>query len=418
MKDKYRFSRLMHIIEAALEYFISIAVGTVYLAKITTYMGISDALTGILSAFVSLGCGFQMVAIFLSYKKPVKGWVTLWHIVSQILFSCVYFVPLLDIGKAEKAALFVAVLLISQVIHNIINSPKINWFMSLVEDGKRGRFTANKEIVSLLGGVVFSYALGAVMDHYEARGDMRTAFAICGVGLVCLMLLHTVTLVLSKEKPDEAGPIPVKDSLRALVKNKTLFKIALVSVFWNIANYATVSFTGTYQAKELAFSATFSSVIIMAGSLVRAVFSRPMGRFADRTSFCRMLTVCFAIEAVAFGINIFTVPSNGRVFYFAYYILHSIGMAGINSSVINLIYDYVDHSQRTGALAVQQTLAGFSGFFAVLFISPLVEWIQDSKITAFGAPVYAQQIMSAISCVFVILIMIYINRVIKKLRKV
>ena len=34
LKDPYKSSRLLYIIEAALEYFIAIAVGTVYLAKI------------------------------------------------------------------------------------------------------------------------------------------------------------------------------------------------------------------------------------------------------------------------------------------------------------------------------------------------------------------------------------------------
>ena len=71
-KDGYEFSRILYIIEAALEYFVSIAVSTIYLAKLTEYIGFSDSLTGILSSFVSLGCGFQMIAIFLANKKPYQ----------------------------------------------------------------------------------------------------------------------------------------------------------------------------------------------------------------------------------------------------------------------------------------------------------------------------------------------------------
>ncbi len=418
MKDQYRFSRLMYIIEAALEYFISMAVGTVYLAKITTYIGLSDGLTGILSAFVSLGCGFQLFAIFLVHKRPVKRWVTAGHIVSQLLFAGIYFVPLLDLTQMQRTVLFVCILLGAHIIHNIIHSPKINWFMSLVDNDKRGRFTANKEIVSLVGGVAFSYGLGAVMDYFEAKGDLRTAFTVCGIGLVVLMVLHSLTLIFSKEKTLEVKPVPVRENLRSLIRNKTLFKIILVSVLWNIANYATVSFTGTYQAKELAFSATLSSVILMVGSLVRAVSSRPMGWYADKTSFRRMLSLCFIIEAFAFGVNIFTAPGNGAWMYLIYYILHSIGMAGINSAIINFIYDYVEYDRRTGALALQQTCAGFSGFFAVLLISPLVEWIQKNPITVAGQAVYAQQLLSVFSCVCTVGIMIYLHSVIQKLKKV
>ncbi len=418
MKDQYKFSRLMNIIEAALEYFVSIAVGTVYLARITAYIGMSDALTGILSAFVSLGCSFQLFAIFIAHKRPVKKWVTAGHIVSQILFACIYFVPLLDMSKTERTVIFILVFLAAYIIHNVIFSPKINWHMSVVDDNKRGIFTANKEMVSLLSGMAFSYGLGAVMDCFEEKGDIRTAFAVCGVGLVVLMVLHSLTLLLSKEKPaEDVKKVNFKDNLKELARNKTLFKIILVPVLWNIANYATISFTGTYQAKELAFTATFSSVIIMAGSLVRACVSRPMGKIADKTSFCNMLILCFSIEAAAFAVNIFTAPSNGKWVYFIYYILHSIGMAGVNSATINLIYDYVDHDKRTSALAIQQTCAGLSGFFAVLLLSPVVEMIQEKGLSLFGKPIYAQQIMSLFSCIFTAAIIIYLVTVIKKLKR-
>lgn len=88
-KDGYGFSRLLYIIEAALEYFVSLAVSSVYLAKLTGYLGFSDTLTGILSSFVSLGCGFQIIAIFLANKRPVKRWVTLLHCISQVMFALI-----------------------------------------------------------------------------------------------------------------------------------------------------------------------------------------------------------------------------------------------------------------------------------------------------------------------------------------
>ncbi len=412
-KDEYKFSRLMYIIEAALEYFISIAVGTVYLARITTYIGMSDALTGILSSFVSLGCGFQLIAIFLVNKRPVKRWVTAGHIVSQILFGLLYFIPLMGLSAMWRTVLFVGILLVAQIVHNMINSPKINWFMSLVDDKKRGRFTANKEIISLLGGAAFSYGLGFVMDYFEEQGDMRTAFIVLGIGLLVLMALHTCTLVFSKEKHEGIKPVKVKDNLKNLMKNKTLFKLILVSVLWNIASYSTMSFTGTYQAKELAFTASFSSIIIIVGSLIRAAVSRPFGHYADKTSFRRMLSICFIIEAVAFAINIFVAPSNGHWLFFIFYVLYCIGMAGINSSVINFIFDYVEVDQRTSALALQQTCAGFSGFLITLILSPFVALIQAND------PVlYAQQIMSIISCVVALLLVLYVNTVIRKLKRV
>lgn len=416
--DSYKTSRILYIIEAALEYFVSIAVGTVYLAKIATYIGISDALTGILTSFVSLGCAFQIVAIFLSKYKPVKRWVTLLHIVSQTMFALLYIVPLTPLSRTVKTVVFILLLLLAHIVHNVINAPKINWFMSLVEDKKRGKFTANKEIVSLVGGMVISYLLGLLIDYYSGTGEIRTAFILTGVGLFALMILHSLTLIFSKEKPSETQSVKFpKTELKELLQNKNIFKLILVSALWNIANYATVSFSGTYQTKELGFSTTFASVIVIVGSFARVCFSKPFGRFADKHSFANMLCICFAVEAVAFGINTFTLPTNGKAVYFIYYVFYCIGQAGINSSLINLIFDYVKEEQRTSALALNQTIYGLSGFLITLALSPILAVIQRNGNSVFGIPLYAQQLFSLFSAVVSLGLIAYILFVVKKIKR-
>ena len=146
-----------------------------------------------------------------------------------------------------------------------------------------------------------------------------------------------------------------------LLKNKTLFKIIMVFVIWNIANYSTTAFSGAYQVGALGFTTTFASIIVIASSIARVIFSKPIGRYADKHSFCKMLYICFGIEAVAFATAMFITPSNGSVVYIIYYVLYCIGCAGINSSIINLIYDYVDYDKRISALALVNTASGFAG---------------------------------------------------------
>ena len=161
---------------------------------------------------------------------------------------------------------------------------------------------------------------------------------------------------------------------------------------------------------------TFVSVLSALYANCRSLFSRPMGKFADKYSFAKMLTVCFVIKAAAFAVNTFTVPSNGYVFYTIYYMLTAIAMAGINSAVINLIYDYVDQERRMSALALNNTFGGFAGFFTTLAISPLVEFIQNNNNTFLGMHVYAQQVVSAISFVLVLFVLLYLHTVVAKLQ--
>ena len=93
-------------------------------------------------------------------------------------------------------------------------------------------------------------------------------------------------------------------------------------------------------------------------------------------------------------------------------------MAGVNSSIINLIYDYVNKEERMCALALQQTFGGLAGFFITLALSPVITYIQANGNTIFGMTVYAQQIFSLISCVMTIALLVYMNTVVRKLDRV
>jgi Na+/melibiose symporter-like transporter len=92
-------------------------------------------------------------------------------------------------------------------------------------------------------------------------------------------------------------------------------------------------------------------------------------------------------------------------------------MAGINSSVVNLIYDYIEPQQRTAALALKSALAGAAGFLTTLAVSPLVKYIQESETLFLGLKVYAQQITSSIAFMLMIILLVYMNTIIRNLKK-
>lgn len=419
--DKYRFDRILYIIQAAVEYFIATLAGGAYLAKATESVGMPDDITAILTSLVSLGVGFQLVALFIPRRKTVKRWVTPCMLIYQLLFTFIYAVPLIKIPSESKMLVMFSVLLIGHIIQNMVYSPKINWLMGLVDERKRGSFTAVKEIVSLTSGMLYTFIIGVIMDHFEAKGDMNGAFTACGIILFSLTVIHTLILVFTREKPIELennSKVSVKTQIKEVITDKNLWRVLPISIIWSIATYSATPFYGTYQNKELGFTMTFVSVLAAVSSLCRALLSVPFGRFADKHSFTKMLNICFFIASGAFFINIFTVPENGKIFYSAYSVLHAVSLAGINSSAINLIYDATPRSRRTGALAIRGALAGFIGFFSTLAVRPLVRYIQDSGNQLFGMNVYAQQVVSLIAFVLVALAIVYLNTAMKKFKKV
>jgi len=410
-QDEYRLSRICYIIEAALEYFISIMVTGAYLARITSALGFSDSLTGILSSFVSLGCVFQLGSIGLfrnvrRVKRPIIGC----HIINQLLFAFVYLTPVLPMSPGAKSVVFLFCFCGAIILSNLIIPPKVNWLMGLINDRARGIFTARKEIVSLLGGMAFTYLIGSAVDLLEAAGYRHLTFILGGAAIFALMLLHTISLLPVREKQSESAS--AGGSVRQLLKNRMYVLIVPVLLMWNIASCCATPFYGAYQIKELGFSMTFISLLSIAYSLVRVAASTLLGRYADRTSFSRMVLLCFCIAAAGFFVNIFTVPENGRIFYTIYYCLYAVSMAGINSALTNLVYDCVHGDSRRSALAISSALSGACGFGATCAMGPVVARIQSNGNSLLGIHLYPAQFVSAIAFSIVTLLIVYLRLIV------
>ncbi|MBQ8637330.1 MAG: MFS transporter [Clostridia bacterium] len=421
-RDKYKSSRIAYIWEAAFEYFISLIIAGAFLAKLLTKTGISDQLTGIITSFVSLAYVSQFFAvIFIRPTKPVKKWVTLLTFIKSILFVGLYMVPMLDIPQGVKTVLVVVFILGGQLIANVAVPFKTNWLMSLIDLRRRGDFTAKKEIVSLLGGMAFSYIMGAVSDHYTQIGNDAMAFVICQITVIVLGILHVLMLIVARE-PEESRLAQEKTSLIQMLKgtfgNKTIRRIIYVNMLWSGFTYFSFSYFGVYQIKELGFSLTYVSVITIVSSFARVIVSRPLGRLADRTSWAGMMTLCFGIAAVAYLVAGFTVPSNGKWFYMIYSILYYISMAGINGGLINIVFDYADEKSRTAVLGIKTAIGGLCGFFSTIVGGWLLDLVQKNGNSLFGITVYAQQVLSFITFIGLILTIIYMRKVVHKLKKI
>ena len=408
-------SQICYILEAGLEYLISILVAGAYLAKLTESLGMSDQVTGIMSSIISLGHLFQLGSLLMRPKR-VKKLVVGLSIANQLLFMLLYVIPLGNGGNSFRSVLFVVVILAAYLLYNLAHPKKINWFMSLIDDSVRGRFTSVKEIISLIMGVAFTFAMGAVVDFYEARGDLKTAFVICGITIAALMVLHTLTMLFSVEKPQEVIPGKRK-AFKSMLRDKNILKISAMFALWYMTTYASAPFLGSYQNKELGFSMTFISLIGLIGSGVRIAFSFFWGSVADKRSFKTMLTWCLAVAALGYFINIFTVPSNGSVFFIAYSACHAIAQAGINSALINLVYDYVDQSHRADAIAITQTVSGVIGFVMTLAVGVLVDFVQKNGNSFLGMSVYAQQVTAVISFVMNLVVILYLVTQIQSKRR-
>ena len=373
-----KLGRLMYHFEAALEYFISILVAGSFLATITKELGISDALTGILSAIISLGCLFQLLSLFI-HKKRMKGFVITMSVINQLLFMLLYIIPIFGFSANAKTAIFVVAIISAYIIYNMAHPKKITWLMSLVDEHHRGSFTATKEIISLLSGMAFTYLMGALIDHFKALCKIRTAFVLSAIVIFVIMVLHTLTMAFTVEK-DENAPQKTNffKSLSVIFKNKNIVKVTVVFCLSYFSLYCSTPFFGTYQINELGFSLTFVSIITMLGSLVRAFFSRALGRFGDRHSFVSLTLVCLVVWGISGVITALATPQNGKILFTLYYIIHGVASVGFGSMFFNLVFEYAEPEHTSDSLAFALAVSGLVGFLATLIVSPLVSYIQGA----------------------------------------
>ena len=415
--DALKRSRVMYIFEAMLEYLISILVAGTFFAALTKELGMSDSLTGILSSVISLGCLFQLLSVLYRPRKA-KGFVIILSILNQLLFMLLFIIPLINGKKQIKISVFIVFIFLAYLIYYFAHPKKINWLMSVVDDSYRGRFTANKEIISLLCGMAFSYGMGALMDYYTALGKIRIAFIICAIVIFVLSLLHTVSMLLAVEKPlPQVAKKNIVTNIKEVISNKNVLHVTVVFVLYYISTYMATPFYGTYKIGELGLSLKIASILTIFGSMSRILVSKLWGRYADKKSFAAMIEKCFIVLAVGYLCIVLAVPSNGAVMFTLYYIFHGVAMGGVNSALINLVFDYVAPEKRADSLAICQAASGLVGFLATLAVSPLVTLIQKNGNKIFGLNIYAQQLLSFFSMLIVIGIVFYIRFVIMKKEK-
>ena len=413
-QKKLILGRRMYMLEAMLEYLISILVAGSFLATITKELKFSDSLTGILSSIISLGCLFQLISMFIR-KNKFKKFVITNSILNQLLFLILYIIPLLTGAKTFKTFAFVFAIISAYLIYNIAHPKKINWLMSLVEDNHRGIFTANKEIISLVCGMVFSFLMGAAVDYFVDKGEIRIAFIITAAVMLVISVLHTLTMLFTPEKTNEIKEKKnIGKIIKSVVGNKKLIMVTVVFILYNVVTYSTTPFYGTYFIKELGFSLKETTLLATIGSVSRVLVSRFWGRYADKHSFAVMMEKCLLAFALSYICITFANPQTGKFAVSAYYVFHGIALGGINSAVINMIFDYVSPEFRADSLAICQAVAGIFGFLTTLLVSPLIMLVQTSGNSIFGITVYAQQMLSLGGMIITIIAVLFVRFMIIK----
>lgn len=414
----YARSRWAYIAECAFEYFVALLVADPFITKLLKYLEFDDATTGIIQSLISFAFLFQLASIFVVQRiTNVKKVAATVHAVAQLLFMCLYLVPFMPFAQEFRTAVVIGCFLLAYFGNYLVTSIIFRWGNSYVDPHKRARYAATKEMISLLSGVIVTFAMSYVMDRFDAAGDLKTGFiftaivmaVVCAIDLTCLLLMKNRI----SEPPKKEDIVPFGKVLKILFTNKGFVYVIILTVIWQSAYYMTLGFMGTYKLEELGMTVFVVQVINIAGQMARFAISRPFGRYTDKRSYAKGLALGMTVAAVAYLCNVFTTPSLWW-FVIIFTVLSNAAMAGISQNLFNIVYNFVDEKYFVQASAIKNSIGGVCGFLASLVGGQILEAVQKNGNTVFGIPMYGQQLLSLISLVLAVAAILFTRLVLEK----
>ncbi len=415
----YKRSRNAYKWECAFEYFVSLLVTDAFLAKILTEIGFSPEATGIISSLITLAFLFQLASVFVIRKVTnTKVFAILFHSTSQLLFLSLYLIPFMPFAAGVKKPLTVVCLLLAYFGNYMVSSMIFRWGNSFVDPRTRGRFSAGKEIMSLLSGMVVSLGVGYVMDYFGARENLAGSFIFAAIGIFVFCLCDLATLLMIKNdikpKADKKNSVPLSAVIRNTLGNKSFRSVVILMILWDVGRYFTMGFLGTYKIEELGFKMSIIQAISIAASLGRALFSKPFGKYTDKRTFAKGVELGLIIAIASFAIGMFSAPGGARWLIAVYTVLYNVCLAGVSGNLVNITYSYVDSDYFAEASAIKNSIAGLLGFGASLIGGKILSAVQANGNRIFGVAIYGQQVLFAISTLFMVLALLYTHFVVAR----
>lgn len=414
---EYKRSRASYMVQCTVEYFVSLLVADAFLAKLLTHIGISDSLIGIISSFITMAFVIQLMSLFIvRLKVSTKKLVMTFDTMSIFFFMLMYFIPFIPVSKEIKTILIILSILSAYTGKYLVISLLYKWANSYVEPTKRASYSANKEIISLISGMVFTAVIGHIIDRYEGLGNIEGGFLFIAVSILILNICNFICLYrIKKEDAGEhkADSEPFSAVLKYTLGNKNFRHVIVLTVLWDIARYFTVGFIGVFKTNDLALSVFLVQIINIIANAFRACISKFLGKYSDNTSYAKGFELGLILALCAYVALMFTSNTTWWLII-VYTIFYSCSYAGTNQNSFNISYSYVDSKYIAQAMAIKNCIGGIFGFLASVAGSRVLQAVQENGNQIFGVHIYGQQILAGVSAIVLIITIIFTKKVIAK----
>ncbi len=397
---EYKRYQKAYVTQCTLEHLLGILVLDAFLAKLLSYIGLSDALVGIVSSFTSVAFLFQLFSIGLVQSKlSTKKIVVTADVISQLAFMLIYFVPFIPLPDTAKKLLVAGCVMLGQVGKTVISSLYFKWANTYVDPDKRATFSARKECISLIVGIVFSAVMGMIIDKFESIGNIKGGFLFIATAMLIINIANFISFMLIKDESPEARAsmrVPTKEVIQHIFSNKIFFRYIVYGFLFSIAGGLTGGFIGIYKTKDLAFSVLTIQIVNIIADFLRMGVSMPIARYSNKYGFMRGIQLAEFMTLFGYLIIVFTSPAT-RWLIIPYTLLTTASQAASYQNSFNIGYTLLPEKYMAQGMAIKRTLSGLVSFLFSLVGGHILNMVQANGNTILGIPMYAQQFLALIS---------------------
>ncbi len=411
--------------------------GGTFLATIMSYSGISDANIGIITSLVSFAALSQLFLI--SYMKKLKKYKLLVTATSamRLLFSVIYLIPLLSLGKTVSSAVIVLLYVTGQIFVQIGNPPSQDWIASLVPSRLRGKYFSIKDSIAVFVVSSTMLAGGMILDYFKGR-NILTGFLIIGILIFLLSLINVISLSKMKEpktsymngdgkemhgrlarkakitvQSAESEDPGILAELKGAFSNRKFRKAFLVQCIFTFGFYICIPFTASYQINELSLPYTFMMLVGFIANLYRIYIAPKLGRLADKYGMAKLLRYSLFALGLTFLSTALTVPGNAYPMQILSAFLASTAWAFLGIGLFGIQLDFYQSEKRMIWLTITSSLCGILGFLVSILGGSLLSYLQSHPLALFGRHIYAQQVLNLIGFLILAAGTLYIRRCIE-----
>lgn len=394
------------------EYFIALLSSDAFLAKLLKDIGLSDALTGILSSVISFSFLFGLLSIPLAGKlKKIKKPVIALDTASQLLFALLYTVPFFAMPLKGKTAAVTVIILLAYLTLYLNSSIAYKWGNSFVSPEKRGDFSATKEMISLVAGVIFTLSMGFITDRFEEKGNLHGAFIFiaAAMAVICLFNFGSFSMIAEKPLSESTARQSAGEIIKRTLKNRNCRNAIILITLTEFARYIAIGFMGTYKTIDLGFTVGQIQLMNVAANLGRFAVSKPFGRYSDRRLYSDGYFLGNILTLGAYVIGIFT-SAKTKWLMLPFTMLYQMSFAGTNQNTFNMMYCFVDAEYILPAMTVSNSIRGISGFIASLIGSSVLSAVQKNPQMGFAG----QQLLCVISALLIGVSLVFNKKIVSK----